>query len=125
MTLGNVAASSISELTSVTPVPPAGAAAVRVTVHVAESPLPPAIAEGLHVNEVGVCAEALEESSAHTTKPIPNAHHDRADALVNTRRLLSNVRLGGPQGAGAGSANLRPSRTDGNLAVTKAVLGTE
>src|SRR5215813_2317669 len=50
VTLGSVAASSISELVRVTPVPPAAATALRVTVHVAEPPLPPAITDGLHVN---------------------------------------------------------------------------
>ena len=54
--LGNDAASSMCELVSVTTVPPAGAAALSVTVHVAESPLPPAITDGLHVKELGVCA---------------------------------------------------------------------
>jgi hypothetical protein len=56
VTVGSVAASSTSELVSATTVPPVGAAPLSVTVQVAESPLPPAITVGLHVNEVAVCA---------------------------------------------------------------------
>ena len=60
VTVGNVAASSTSELVSVTTVPPDGAAPLSVTVQVAESPLPPAMTVGLHVNEFAVCAWAVE-----------------------------------------------------------------
>jgi len=39
----------------VTEVPPAGAADASVTVHVAESPLPPAIVAGLQLTALRVC----------------------------------------------------------------------
>jgi hypothetical protein len=39
----------------VTTVPPAGAGALSVTVQVAESPLPPAITDGLQARLVEVC----------------------------------------------------------------------
>jgi hypothetical protein len=45
----------MSELVSVTGVPPAGAADASVTVHVAESPLPPAIVAGLQLTAFRVC----------------------------------------------------------------------
>jgi len=54
--VGSDAASSTSELASVTTVPPAGAGALSVTVQVAESPLPPAITDGLQARVLVVCA---------------------------------------------------------------------
>jgi hypothetical protein len=65
---GNVAASSMRELASVTTVPPAGAPALSVIVHVAESPLPPATIDGLHVSELAVCACAFKTSSADASR---------------------------------------------------------
>src|SRR4051812_3736975 len=62
---GSVAASSTSELASVTMVPVAGAAALSVTVHVADPPLPPAIDDGLHESVLIPCAYALDVASAH------------------------------------------------------------
>ena len=60
VTVGSVAASSMSELVSVTTVPPAGAPPLNVMVQVAESPLPPVITDGLHVNELADCARVVE-----------------------------------------------------------------
>src|SRR3982750_2457994 len=57
---GSVAASSTSELASVTTVPVAGAAALSVTVHVTDPPLPPAIDDGLHDSALIPCAYALD-----------------------------------------------------------------
>jgi hypothetical protein len=54
----------MSELARVTTVPPTGAAAVSVIVHVVELPLPPATIDGLHVSELAVCACAFKTSSA-------------------------------------------------------------
>jgi hypothetical protein len=57
------------ELVSVTTVPPEGAAALRVTVQVAEPPLPPAITDGLQAREAAVCAKALVRSGVQAIKP--------------------------------------------------------
>ena len=88
VTRGTDAASSINELPSVTAVPPAGAAPLSVTVHVDELPLPPAITEGLHVTEVGVCAEALHGSSTAAMSPRTRAAPDRLMSFF-TRTLAS------------------------------------
>jgi len=69
--VGAEAASSRSELASVTAVPPAGAAALSVTVQVDVPPLPPLMTDGLHDSAVGVCAEALGTTSANAINPRP------------------------------------------------------
>src|SRR3954471_8221007 len=98
VTLGNVAASSTSELVSVTTVPPAGAAPLSVTVQLAESPLPPAITDGLHVNEFAVCACAVALKAATRARSASAAPPSRVVESVN-RNLLS-VALGEPRGGG-------------------------
>lgn len=57
----------MSELVSVTTLPPAGAGASRVTVQVVEPPLPPVITDGLQVSEVALRAETLGTNCRNTT----------------------------------------------------------
>src|SRR5262249_30669762 len=84
--LGTLAASSMSELVSVTTVPPADAGALSATVQVAELPLPPAMTDGLQVSELPVCADALEARSVHVI---------RAIAARETRRFVARVEFTG------------------------------
>jgi len=60
--VGTEAASSVSELVSVTVVPLPGAAELSVTVQVAGLPVPPPIVDGLQVNPVTDCACAVEKN---------------------------------------------------------------
>ena len=115
----------MSELASVATVPPAGAAALSVMVHVAESPLPPAMIDGLHVNELAVCAYALEVSSAHAIRPMPTANPDCFAAPLDlTRYLLSNARAGLRMRTGAdGVQTSGPRRTEGFGDLTRGVYG--
>jgi hypothetical protein len=55
------------ELVSVTTVPPEGAGASRVTVQVAEPPLPPVITDGLQVSDAALRAETLEVNCRNAT----------------------------------------------------------
>jgi len=85
---GTDAASSMSELVSVTTVPAAGAAALSVTVHVAEPPLPPAMTDGLQESALAVCAKALEAGSAHAIRATPMANRARFVPFFNFTTLL-------------------------------------
>src|SRR5690348_7413313 len=86
---GRRAASSISELASVTRVPPAGAAPVSVTVQVDEPPLPPAITDGLHDNALAVWAETAAGVSAHAITAIATETRDGCAAAFDViKRLL-------------------------------------
>src|SRR5256885_12428688 len=80
----------MSELASVTTVPPAGADEPSVTVHVAESPLPPAMIDGLHVNELAVCAYALGASSVHVIRQMPRANAECFVEIGRSTRLNSS-----------------------------------
>ena len=95
VTVGIVAASSMSELVSVTTVPPAGAAPLSVTVQVAESPLPPAMTVGLHVNEFAVCAWVIELKAGSRARSVRTVAPSRVESV--NRNLLS-VALGETQG---------------------------
>ena len=82
VTVGCDAASSMSELVSATTVPPVGAAAPSVTVHVAEAPLPPAITVGLHATPLTVCACAADTGHRHATSTSSNrGGHGGAELL--------------------------------------------
>jgi hypothetical protein len=99
----------MSELVSVTSVPPAGAAPLSVTVHVADPPLPPAMIEGLHAKELTVCAYARDGTSVHVMKLIPIANADRFAAPRSlTRHLLSTAR-GGTSGRRLARADCKPA----------------
>ena len=52
--LGGTAASALIELERATDVPPAGAAALRVTVPVEVAPLPPEMLDGLRLSDVTI-----------------------------------------------------------------------
>jgi hypothetical protein len=92
---GSDAASSMSELVSVTTVPPAGAAALSVTVHVAEPPLPPAITDGLHVKALAVCAKAWVAGSAHAIRAMPMRNRDCFVASLDFMRCLLSFACSG------------------------------
>ena len=121
VTVGRVAASSTSELVSATAVPPAGAGPLSVTVQVAESPLPPAITDGLHVNAFAVCAWAVElkpRSRARSVRAVPPSR-----VVESVNRNLLSVCVGGTQG-GTDSVECKPATpaNEGNRAESSAVL---
>jgi hypothetical protein len=78
----------MSELVSVTTVPPAGAAAPSVTVHVAEPPLPPAMTDGLQARDVTVCAWAVDGNGTHAISARPMAIEHRFAAAVDLTGCL-------------------------------------
>jgi hypothetical protein len=68
-------------------------------VHVAELPLPPAITEGLHVSEVGVCAQALHGSSTAAMSPMATAGPNRGIAFCDRTSASLVIALRDPPGA--------------------------
>src|SRR5262245_595636 len=112
MMLGSVAASSTSELASVTVVPPADAGADSVMVHVAGSPLPPAITDGLHESELADCAWAPDVSSAVIPRPMPTTTPSRCETRLTMPP--EHWAVGGAQGTGHGpvQTSARSQRTD-------------
>src|SRR5688572_2365185 len=77
-----VAANSTLELARLTTTPPAGACALRVTVPVAVSPLPPVIVVGLRVTERIPGVWNAFKQTAHES------------AATNSKRVLLKEKLG-------------------------------
>jgi hypothetical protein len=79
VTDGSDAASSTSELASVTTVPPVGALALSVTSQVAEPPLPPSMTVGVHDSEATVWARMGPAAARNASSDIGMTREREAD----------------------------------------------